>query len=417
MRRCPSPRRGALALRATLAALALAAVSGCVSLPPAPPPPRLPASLEGDSRARANEAVYLEAWSLVREHYFDAAVLGDSWTAARDRHFPQAVLAPDERHLYAAINALLSGLHDSHTAASAPWEAREFREERRARVGFLLVKIEGKWVVREVIAGSPADKAGVKPGWIFLAEDGVRADGPITFERTVGQRVSEDFLDGEDKPRTLQMIAVMLPLIPGPEERVLEGGVVYLRFDDFEASTRRWLSERLKAHRDAPACIVDLRQNLGGQVFSLDITLGEFFDHRVEVGVFTHRNGWKESDHSLPLFSAHYPGPLVVLVGTLSASSAEIFSRVLQASGRAVVIGRKTAGAVRGSYTYDLRDGGALQVSVLDYRAPDGKPLEGVGVTPDIVVPLSIADLRAGTDPDLTAALLRLKSSGAASTQ
>ena len=417
MRQGRFPRWASGALRASAAACLAVAIAGCVSLPPAPPPPSLPVSLQAVPRARENERVYLEAWGLVRDHYFSVAAVGEPWTSARDLHFPQAVLASDDRQLYGAINALLGELHDSHTAASPPREAKELRDERRARVGFYLVKIGGKWVVNGVVANGPAERAGVRPGWIFLSEDGVKSDGPLTFERAEGQVVTEEFLDGEDKPRTLHLTAVMLPLVPSPEERILEGGIVYLRFDDFEASTRRWLSERLKAHRDAPGCIVDLRQNLGGQVFSLDITLAEFFDHRVNVGVFTHRNGWRESDHSLPLFSAHYPGSVAVLVSSLSASSAEIFSRVLQVSGRAIIVGRKTAGAVRGSYLYPLSDGGSLQVSVLDYQAPDGKPLEGVGVTPDVPVELSLADLRAGIDTDIEAALLRLNPRGAASTQ
>ena len=393
-------------------------LAGCESLPPPAPLPPVPAAMLASAHARTNEEVYLQAWGLVREYYFDpAAVVGSPWTVARNRHFQAALASVTETELYDAINSLMAELHDSHTAASTPQQNREQRSEKKPRSGFQLERVENRWVVKEVLPKSPAEEAGVKAGWIFVAENNVPVGDHPRFERVNGQAVHDSFLDAADRPVTVDMTTRILTTVPPPQERVLEGGVVYLRFDDFEPSSRRWLSDQLKQHREAPAVVIDLRQNPGGGLFSLGISIGELFDHAVDIGTFIHRSGWQEEDKSKEIFSAHYAGKIAVLIGPLSASSSEIFASTLQHYGRATLVGRKSAGAVRGSFRFTLKDGGAVQVSLMDYRALDGRTLEGAGVSPDVAVTTTLADVRAGRDPDLQAALVRLKPVVAANTR
>jgi carboxyl-terminal processing protease len=78
---------------------------------------------------------------------------------------------------------------------------------------------------------------------------------------------------------------------------------------------------------------------------------------------------------------------------------------VLKDHGRASVIGQRSAGAVLASWYYVLPDGGELQLSREDYLAPKGRRLEGNGVEPDVTTRRTLADLRAGRDPDVEAAL------------
>ena len=100
----------------------------------------------------------------------------------------------------------------------------------------------------------------------------------------------------------------------------------------------------------------------------------------------------------------------MVLTDGSTASAAEIFAHVLQYYKRATVVGRRTGGWVLLSFDYALPDGGRLVVPEQDYLGLAGQRLEGRGVTPDVVVPApSLADLRAGRDPDLEAALTLLR--------
>jgi carboxyl-terminal processing protease len=88
----------------------------------------------------------------------------------------------------------------------------------------------------------------------------------------------------------------------------------------------------------------------------------------------------------------------------------EIFASTMQIYHRAVIVGTKTSGIVRGSRFGPLPDGGKLQMSMQDFLTAQEKHLEGVGVTPDIIAEQTLDDLRAGRDPVIEAALAALRS-------
>jgi carboxyl-terminal processing protease len=97
--------------------------------------------------------------------------------------------------------------------------------------------------------------------------------------------------------------------------------------------------------------------------------------------------------------------PLVVLTSESTSSAAEIMAAALQAKRRARVIGTGTCGcvlAIRNRHA--LPDGGLLDVSEFDYRTAGGIRLQGLGVTPDQLTPLTRNDLYSRRDPALEAA-------------
>jgi carboxyl-terminal processing protease len=91
-----------------------------------------------------------------------------------------------------------------------------------------------------------------------------------------------------------------------------------------------------------------------------------------------------------------YSGPVAVLVGSFSASSAEHFAAGLQESGRAKIVGQQSCGCMLGIIGKTTIKGAELYVSQLDFLTARGKRLEGVGVAPDVAVALTIEDVRAG---------------------
>jgi carboxyl-terminal processing protease len=261
------------------------------------------------------------------------------------------------------------------------------------------------------LPGSPAETSGVRPGWIVVARNGTPLAERTDFRAADGEVAQWEFLDARDQPVKLALTARLLSTKPRQEAREFADSLVYLRFDGFDGPDRRWLGEQLKAHRDAPGVVIDLRQNPGGETLSLGITIGEFFDHAVDCGGFISRSGSRSEKNSWQLGSAHYRGKVAILTDGPTASAAEIFSAVLQDHGRAVIVGRKTAGAVLASWFSVLPDGGELQLSREDYVRPKGGRLEGSGVAPDIVTARTLDDLRAGRDADLDAALRALRGS------
>lgn len=389
---------------AGLAGLLLA--GGCTT---APTTDQTPARLAAEERTAHNLRVFDRAWALVNAKYFDAKFRGVDWAAMRVRYRPEAAEARDDDKLYAVINTLLGELKESHNVALTPQRALESKIHQRARVGVGLRRLDDRWVVTEVMAGSPAEAAGVRPGWLLVSRDGRPFAEMSGRPLADGQATTYEFLDERDQPRILAMTARLLSTGHSLEARELAGGIVYLRFDAFDRTSRRWLSDQLKAHRAAPAVVVDLRQNIGGWFFSLGISLGEFFPRPVQLGTVIWRNGHESEQDSWQWSAARYTGRVVLLVDGATASCAEIFADTLHHYHRAVLVGRKTAGAVVVARLYSLPDGGRLQIGVEDFLGLDGRRLEGAGVPPDVAVALKLADLRAGLDPDLAAALAALQ--------
>jgi carboxyl-terminal processing protease len=401
-------RRVAVRRRAGWPGIALLLVCLALSACTTTPAPRV--SLAGVPavqlpRAEKNIRVFSRVWSLVADWHFDRKHNGVDWSALGLKYGAEAVTAPDDKALYASINTMLDLLNDSHTHALTPALAEERYTRMRARTGFYMTRVEGRWLVSELIPGGPAELAGVRPGWIAVARNGEKVGGKVEFRPREGEVARWEFLDLEDRPVTLEIAAKNLSMKPIQQVRELPGGFVYLRFDEFDTADRRWLSTQLKAHRDAPGAVIDLRRNPGGGTISLGISIGEFFDHSVDCGTFITRGGHRGVKGSWQVGSAQFKGKVAVLVDGATGSAAEIFSAVLQEHGRATVVGRKTAGAVLASWFHTLPDGGELQLSHEDYVTPKGRRLEGEGVVPDVEVARTLAALRAGRDPDLAAAL------------
>ncbi len=399
------PRSG---LILALIALGFSLLAGCATLPQARvslaefPPGQI-------ARAEHNLAIFNAAWDLVNRKHYDPKYQGVDWEEAAETYGRRAAAAADEKALYAVINDMVGLLRDSHTHALTRAKAEERRTRLRARTGFSMARTDSKWVVTEVIEGTPAQEAGVKPGWIVVSRNGEVLGERIDFQAREGEEVQWEFIDERDQRVVLSPRARRLSTAARQVERPLEDGFVYLRFDEFDGVDRRWLSRALKMHRDAPGVVIDLRLNPGGDTFSLGTAVGEFFDRAVPCGTFITRGGMKAVQQSWQIGSARYRGKVVVLVDGSTGSAAEIFAAVLQDHERATIIGRRTAGAVLASWFYRLPDGGELQLSRLDYIAPKGRRIEGHGVEPDIVVPRTLDDLRTGRDRDLEEALKVLR--------
>jgi carboxyl-terminal processing protease len=382
--------------------LALLFAGGCATVPSEyrEPPP-----LAATEQRAFNLRVFDRAWELVNERYFDAAFRGVDWRQMRERYRPEAAAAKDTGELYVVVNRMCAELKESHLTALAPRRVHELRTDHRPGIGIQWRLVEGKRVVIDVVPASPAERAGIQRGWLVVARNGAPIREGERFIPRVGEVISFGFLDQQNVERTFRLQAELLRF-ERREGRRLENGALLLRFDRFDAPSLSWLSEQLKAHADAPAVVIDLRQNAGGNTLVLDMAVAEFFPDRVPLGRLVRRGGRTRENHSFAWRAARYGGEVVLLTGPATASAAEIFSHVLQHHRRATVVGQKTAGAVIYSRPYRLPEGGRLQIPIIDYVGLDGQRLEGRGVMPDVLVPAAtLADARADRAPELQRAL------------
>jgi len=97
--------------------------------------------------------------------------------------------------------------------------------------------------------------------------------------------------------------------------------------------------------------------------------------------------------------------PLVILVDRGSQSYTEVFTAVLQAAGRARVVGVRTAGNTETIYPHDFDDKSRLWLAQEGFKLPSGVNLEGRGVNPDIKIDVDWTAFSEATDPQVLEAL------------
>lgn len=162
--------------------------------------------------------------------------------------------------------------------------------------------------------------------------------------------------------------------------------------------------------KSSQAIVLDLRGNGGGAETTLLRMIGSFLDKDLKVGDVTERKKSKPLLAKTRGKSGH-TGKLVILIDSESASSSEVFARVMQMEKRAVVIGDLSAGAVMRSRFHSHELGTTtiipwgVSITDADLVMPDGKSLEHVGVIPDELLLPSGTDLAAKRDPVMVRAL------------
>ena len=172
------------------------------------------------------------------------------------------------------------------------------------------------------------------------------------------------------------------PVQARAESQRLEGGFGYLRFNALMLPILPPARAAMKGFGDAPGIVVDLRGNRGGDPGVGAAVAGLFHTTRCSLGTTRFRNG----EHRRVVYpSANaYEGPVAILVDERTASAAETFAAAMQECGRAVIVGRRTAGMALPSVFERLPTGARLQYAIGEYRTPKGVVLEGRGVAPDV---------------------------------
>jgi carboxyl-terminal processing protease len=101
--------------------------------------------------------------------------------------------------------------------------------------------------------------------------------------------------------------------------------------------------------------------------------------------------------------------PLVVLVNQWSASASELVSGAIQDYGRGKLVGVVTYGKGSVQSLIPLSNGGTVHVTIAKWLTPNGRTIHEIGLTPDLLVDLTVDDYQAGRDPQLDAAVQLLQ--------
>jgi len=282
--------------------------------------------------------------------------------------------------------------------------------------GIEIERHNGNIVITQAYKGSAAYAANLQTGdrivkikdtdgkMIELRDDDI--DMPMVKSLLSGQEVGnltlivERALEGnktKDSEVTLTRHSFDVPTVRDVELR--PDGVGYLHITSFSDNTAEDFANALQnklpvlaGGPDKPikGLVLDLRNNTGGL---LDAPVG-VLDTLLQKGqlVVTTRgrgNVVEETIRTPGTTSVHFAGPVAVLVDKNTASAAEIVAAVLKDTGHAVIVGERTYGKGVVQKIIPLSGGAGLRLTVQAYYLPNGETIQGKGIEPDIVVPLS----------------------------
>ena len=405
------------------------------------------------------EQMLKETNETVRKEYFDPNFQGADLDASYRKAEQAIAYAGSVQQGYEAIEGFLAVLQDAQTHFIPP------RQPFTVEPGWEMQMIGDKCLVTHVKEGSDAAAKGLKPGDRILVVDGVKPSRAawldLQYQLKVSRVRSSLHLVVASAGAQLRALITESVVKRLPVEYDVTTNdiwriyyhnqqawhryeahsaeienVAVLKLPAFALKNEAAIDSFFHKAEKCPAIVIDLRGNLGAfegllspwirLAGSLDRSntggaetvmveaLGRFFDHEVKIGDYAGR------DKTKPLMvkgsgSHAYRGKVIVLIDSESASSSEIFARVIQVEKRGTVVGDSSAGAVRLAQQFNFvhyRGWGAgsqstesVSVSVADLKMADGGSLEKVGVTPDEVVLPTTEELAAGADPQLARAL------------
>ena len=302
----------------------------------------------------------------------------------------------------AAIKGILDYLDDPYTAYLSPEQYQNFTATLAGETGEFegigadVTLMDGRLLILGPRPDSPASRAGIRPGDIVVAVDGVDIEGldlPEAVDLIRGPKGSTVVLR-IIRPGTLRSIDISVVRdtirLTNVNARMQEDGVGYIGIGTFDAKTADGLREAIAGLRSegARGLVLDLRNNTGGLVDAAVRVVSEF----VESGlVFVVRNNdAADEEYEATGEGTAYDLPLVVLVNGFSASASEIVSGALQDHDRAVVVGVRTFGKGSVNQLSQLDSGSGLYVTIARWLTPNGRVIEAEGIEPDIVVGDSI---------------------------
>jgi carboxyl-terminal processing protease len=296
-----------------------------------------------------------------------------------------------------AIRGLLESL-DPYSTYLTPEQYQDYLQHPDpgpADVGIFISKRMGYATVVAILPGSPAEKAGVKPGDLIDEVEGTptRQFSVLQLEREMaGQPNSTVKLtlvrEGRTDPESVTITRAVLNY-PPVISKMLEDGNGYLRVATFNKGKAREIAARIKElqSQGAHKIILDLRNCAGGDVQEAVDTASLFMDK----GLVTYLAGQRFPRQDFPV---HPTGPvctlpLAVLINQSTAGPAELVASAMLGNKRGEVVGTRSFGVGVYQKPIPVGDGSALLLAVAKYYGSDGKAINDNGVTPSVVQPAS----------------------------
>jgi carboxyl-terminal processing protease len=260
--------------------------------------------------------------------------------------------------------------------------------------------------------GSPAEKAGLKPGDVIAAVDGATVDG-LTVDATrdkirgkKGTEVTLTIVRGSAAPKDIQVVRDVIISKEVVTKTLGNGAVGYIQVTGFSDNSAAMFHDALQADLKAgrTKIIVDLRGNPGGYVTAAQKMASEFI---ASGPVFWEQDADGTQTETTTTGQGIATDPavkLVVLIDKGSASASEIVAGALKDTKRATIVGETSFGKGTVQQWIQLQDGSALKLTIAKWLTPDKHWIHHVGIVPDVPV-AAPTDPASKADPALDKAV------------
>ena len=293
-----------------------------------------------------------------------------------------------------ALKGYVSALEDPYSGYLTPGEYQQWQSnEAGVSVGIgvtVTLTEDGSGLqIVSVEDPSPAKLAGLQVDDVITGVDGetvadlgyqeavnrVRGEVDTSVELTV-QRGETEW------KKTVQRKEIEVVSAYGV---MLENQIGYIRIASFKENTVEQFQTALQnlLKNGAKALVFDVREDGGGLVAALEKIVDPLLPEG-DIATATYNNG--ETKLLVHSDANELQLPMMVLVNGNTASAAELFTASLKDFGKAEVIGEQTFGKGIMQNTVEMKDGGAVTLTVATYQTTRGECYHGVGITPDVVI-------------------------------
>ncbi len=323
-------------------------------------------------------------------------IVTQAWQQLQQDYIDKDKLDP-KKLSQGAVRGMLEALDDPYSAYVEP-EIRELElsdfEGKFEGIGAEITIKDKQLTIVTPLSNSPAEKAGLRPGDKIIKINGEPSSKMSLVEATLkirgpkGTAVNLTILrDDTTEPFDVQIIRDEIKLESVIYE-MRDEKIAHVKITRFQKSTGKDLRNALKdiVNRGGQGVVLDLRNNPGGVLEAAVDVASEF----LAMGTVAQVIDNKGNQSSIPV----RPGGigtklhLIVLVNNGSASASEIVAGALQDYGRAKLAGSKTFGKGSVQMVRELNDGSALHITAYRWLTPHGKPIDGVGLSPDFALDL-----------------------------